>query len=258
MPIVYVRSLSRRKRTEHANQHLGLILTFVAGAINAGGFLATQQYTSHMTGIVSSMADHLALGAFDLALSGLGGLLSFLIGTILSTMMVCYAKRRRMNSTYALPLLLEAGLLLLFGVLGAQLSQIDGLFVPVTVMLLCFIMGLQNALITKITHAEIRTTHITGIVTDLGIELGRMFYWNHSPLAQRGPVEANHGRIKLLSSLLFSFSCGGLIGALGFKHLGYLSTLPLALLLVGLAIFPAIDDGIVFFRHLKRHKYHMP
>ena len=93
MPIVYVKSLSRRKRSTHANQHLGLVLTFVAGATNAGGFLATQQYTSHMTGIVSSMADHLALGAFDLALSGLGGLLSFLIGTILSTMMVCYAKR---------------------------------------------------------------------------------------------------------------------------------------------------------------------
>lgn len=256
MPLLYVRSLSRRQRSEHANQHLGLVLTFVAGAINAGGFLATHQYTSHMTGIVSSMADHLALGAFDLFLSGLGGLLSFLIGTILSTIMVNYAKRRRMNSTYALPLLLEATLLLVFGMLGAQLSQIDGLFVPVTVMLLCFIMGLQNALITKITHAEIRTTHITGIVTDLGIELGRLLYWNRTDPSQRGPVVANRPRIKLLGSLLFSFSSGGFIGALGFKHLGYFSTVPLALLLVGLAMLPAIDDCIVFFRHLKRSESH--
>jgi len=39
-------------------------------------------------------------------------------------------------------------------------------------VLLCFIMGLQNAVITKISHAEIRTTHVTGLVTDVGIELG--------------------------------------------------------------------------------------
>ena len=178
MPIHYARSLAGRRRTTAANRHLGFALAFVAGAINAGGFLAVQQYTSHMTGIVSAMADNIALGAYDLVLGGAGGLLSFLLGAACSAIMVNYSRRRRLHGEFALPLLLEAFLLLCFGLLGARLATVAGLFVPVTVMLLCFIMGLQNALITKLSKADIRTTHITGIVTDIGIELGKSLYWN--------------------------------------------------------------------------------
>lgn len=75
MAIRYIRSLTGRRRTPLANQHLGFALAFVAGAINAGGFLAVQQYTSHMTGIVSSMADNAALGTYDLMLRGASALL---------------------------------------------------------------------------------------------------------------------------------------------------------------------------------------
>lgn len=242
MPIAYVRHLTSRHRTTQANRHLGFTLCFVAGAINAGGFLAVHQYTSHMTGIVSSMADQIALGAYDLVWDGAGGLLSFLTGAACSAMLVNYARRHQMHSEYGLPLLVEALLLLCFGVMGAWLSRIEGLFVPATVMLLCFIMGLQNAVITKLSHAEIRTTHITGIVTDIGIELGKLLYWNGTSESQRPPVHANHQRIAVLSGLAGCFFVGGVSGAIGFKHVGYVSTLPLAMLLVVLAGVPAIDD----------------
>jgi uncharacterized membrane protein YoaK (UPF0700 family) len=101
-------------------------------------------------------------------------------------------------------------------------------------------MGLQNALITKLSQAEIRTTHMTGIVTDIGIELGRMAYWNRDPAQPK--VAANRARLRLLVSLLLGFFAGAVIGALGFHHLGYLATLPLAGLLCALAIVPAVDD----------------
>ena len=252
MPINYARRLTGRKRSPAANRHLGYALTFVAGAINAGGFLAVQQYTSHMTGIVSAMADNIALGAFELVLSGAGGLLSFLLGAACSTVMVRYSRRRGLHSEYALPLLLEAILLLCFGFLGTAMAQITGLFVPLTVMLLCFIMGLQNALITKLSRAEIRTTHITGIVTDIGIELGKLLYWNHSSSSASGKVMADRERLKLLALLLLFFFLGGVLGAFGFKHLGYVSTVPLALLLVSLAGVPALDDVLFLMRRLLR------
>ncbi|MFX4396989.1 YoaK family protein, partial [Acinetobacter baumannii] len=58
-------------------------------------------------------------------------------------------------------------------------------FAVVAVPLLCFIMGLQNAIITKVSQARIRTTHVTGITTDIGIELGKLAYWN--PGGGEGP-----------------------------------------------------------------------
>jgi uncharacterized membrane protein YoaK (UPF0700 family) len=253
MPIHTLRRLSGRRRTPSANQHLGLVLSFVAGAANAGGFLAVQQYTSHMTGIVSSMADQLTLGNLNLVRAGVGALLSFLFGSASSAILINWARRRRLHSEYALSVLLEAFLLLCFGVLGANLTRQTGLFIPGTVMLLCYIMGLQNAIITKISRAEIRTTHVTGLVTDLGIELGKLLYWNSGGArSARAPVVADRRRLALLGSLLLLFFVGGVIGAFGFKHVGFASTIPLALLLLAVALVPVLDDASAGLRKFGR------
>ena len=253
MPIKYARRLVGRKRTSDANQQLGLVLAFVAGAVNAGGFLAVSQYTSHVTGIVSGMADHLALGQYDLVLVGLGALASFLNGAACCAIIVNFSRRHGLHSRFALPLLLEAGLLLCFGFLGARLAALHGIFVPFTVGLLCFLMGLQNAVITKISRAEIRTTHITGIVTDIGIELGKLVYWNRDERRARGErVVANRARLRLLSGLAGSFFVGGVVGAVGFSRVGYVVTVPLALVLVALAGVPALDDLALLLRRLRR------
>ncbi len=242
MPINYARRLTGKNRSREANKQLGYVLAFVAGATNAGGFLAVQQYTSHMTGIVSAMADQLALGAVDLALAGFGALLAFLCGAASSAVMVNFSRRRKLHSEFAFPLLIEAGLLLCFGLLGARMAHVGGLVVPLTVMLLCFMMGLQNAVITKLSNAEIRTTHITGIITDLGIELGKLCYWNRSPVEHRPPVRADGERLRVLATLAFAFFFGGLAGAFGFKTIGYMATVPLALTLMALVIVPIADD----------------
>ena len=240
MPANYARFLLGTQRSARANMQLGLVLAFVAGAINAGGFLAVQQYTSHVTGMVSSLADNLSLGEFGLVVDAAVGVVSFLAGAICCSVMVNLARRRGMVSEYALPLLLEAVLILVFGVAGAQLAAYQGLLVPFTVVLLCFIMGLQNAMVTKLSNAVIRTTHMTGIVTDLGIEIGRLIYWNRDRAAP-APVRADRARMAVLAGLLGCFLAGGITGAFGFKHLGYGFTVPLALLLLGLALVPTVD-----------------
>ncbi|MEA3119553.1 MAG: hypothetical protein QOI13_2823, partial [Paraburkholderia sp.] len=55
-------------------------------------------------------------------------------------------------------------------------------------------------------------------------------------------VRCDRQRLALLASLLAAFLGGGLAGAIGFKHLGFISTIPLATLLVALAVVPLIDD----------------
>jgi uncharacterized membrane protein YoaK (UPF0700 family) len=178
-------------------------------------------------------------------------LLSFLIGAATSAILVNFARRRHLRSQYALPLLLEAALLLLFGVVGARLAEIQGIFVSVTVMLLCFMMGLQNAVITKVSRSEIRTTHVTGLVTDIGIELGKLVYWNRFQPDPSLHVVADRGRLLVLSLLVLAFLAGGIVGAVGFQRLGYAMTLPLAFILVVVASVPAIDDLRAHFA--KRH-----
>ena len=240
MPANYARYLVGRHRSVRANRQLGWTLAFVAGAINAGGFLAVHQYTSHVTGTVSSLADNLALGHLDLVVDGIVGVLSFLMGAMSCALMVNFARRRQLSSEFALPLMFEALLILCFGLMGSRLSEFEGLLVPFTVVLLCFIMGLQNALVTKLSNSVIRTTHMTGIVTDLGIELGKALYWNRRE--GEPPVRASAERITVLGGLLLAFTGGGVIGAYGFKFVGYASTVPLAVLLAALAVVPTWDD----------------
>lgn len=242
MPIDYVRGLTGSERSTRANRHLGWALAFIAGATNAGAYLAVRQYTSHMTGVVSSMADHLVLGELDLAAGALGALVSFVCGAATSAVLINFARRQQLASQYALPLLLEAALMLVFGILGAQLSSVRGLFVPVTVMLLCFMMGLQNAVITKVSRAEIRTTHVTGMVTDIGIELGKLFYWNRPHADPALHVVADRARLAVLAMLVLAFFIGGVVGAIGFQKLGYAMTGWLAVILLLLAVVPAVDD----------------
>ncbi len=241
MPAHYARFLIGRQRSTAANRQLGLVLAFVAGAINAGGFLAVQQYTSHVTGMVSNVADQLVLGHLDLVVDGIVAVLAFLCGAMSCAMLINFARRKDLGSEYALPLLLEALLILCFGLLGAQLAHLEALLVPFTVVLLCFIMGLQNAIVTKLSNAVIRTTHMTGIVTDLGIELGKLLYWNRDPEIPL-QVRADRDRLKVLTGLLACFLIGGITGALGFKLAGYAFTVPIALLLAVMALVPAIDD----------------
>lgn len=235
-----IRGFTALQRTPQADLKLGTVLAFVAGAANAGGFLAVGQYTSHMTGMLSSLADHLVLGQFVLAGAGIVAVLAFLLGAMSTAWIVNWGMRLQLRSAYGLPLLVEALLLLLFGLFGAAMSLWHALILPVTVVLLCYIMGLQNAVITKISQARIRTTHVTGLVTDLGIELGKLLYVNRHPGMQ--PVRADRQRLRVHLQLVFSFFSGGVAGALGFKHLGYASTVPLALMLLLLVLRPLLED----------------
>lgn len=240
MPLQYLRRLTGTERTERANRHLARVLAVVAGAVNAGGLFAVGQYTSHMSGIVAAMADNLALGSLLLVLRGAEAVLAFLSGAYLTTLMIRYSRERSLKSTYSAPLVFEAVLLMLFGLTGH--AYLQGHPLSWTPVLLCFTMGLQNAMITKISGAVIRTTHLTGMITDIGISLGRLTYRGHGEDLMAAGVEAN--RLKLHASLVFLFLAGGVVGALGFRRVGFLFTLPFAAILFGLGAVPILDDLI--------------
>jgi uncharacterized membrane protein YoaK (UPF0700 family) len=238
-----LRFLTTRHRAPSTNRALGLLLAFNAGAVNAGGFLVLHMYTSHMTGFASQLADGLVLGNMKLLLNAAGAILAFLCGAAVSAILVNWGRQHKLRSVYALPLFLEALLMFPFGLMGAiTLTWRTPFAVPLTVLLLSFIMGLQNAVASKTSGGSIRTTHMTGNITDLGMELGKLLYWNGRGAALPSPVRHNRHRMRMAAGLVGMFVLGGAAGALGFKYVGFICVIPLAALLLALSMPPLLRD----------------
>ncbi|RZL08115.1 MAG: DUF1275 domain-containing protein [Rubrivivax sp.] len=223
-----IRFLTNRHRAPSTNQALGMLLAFNA---------------SHMTGFASQLSDAAVLGKTTLLLNALGAILAFLAGAAVCAVLVNWGRQRRHHSVYALPLMLEALLMLPFGLMGAVMLTWETPFaVPLAVLLLSFIMGLQNAVASKTSRGSIRTTHMTGNITDLGMELGKLFYRNRVSGPQTAQVRHDPKRMRLAGGLIGMFVVGGVAGALGFRYLGFICVVPLATLLLVLAVPPFLRD----------------
>jgi len=226
---------------------LGLLLAFNAGAVNAGGFLILGMYTSHMTGFASQLADGLVLGNGKLLLNALGAILAFMTGAAVCAVLVNWGRQRQLYSVYALPLMLEALMLFPFGLMGTVTLNWNTPFaVPLTVLLLSFMMGLQNAVGSKTSGGSTRTTHMTGNFTDLGMELGKALFWRRQRLQSVSALPAvqhDWRRMRMTAGLIAMFVLGGITGALGFKHIGFFCVVPLALLLLALSVPPFLRDA---------------
>lgn len=226
-------------RSQRRNRGLAYVLAWVAGVLNSVGFVAVGFYTSHMTGITAGVADQIVLGGWLFVGLGMVALVFFLVGAMACAWQFNWARRRPRwhDERFALVLLSEAVLVL---VIGALADQVDHWLWRewLLVAALGFVMGQQNALITKVSDATIRTTHVTGMVTDIGIELGKGLYVNR--LAHAEPVRADLAKLGMLTTLVGLFFVGGLMGAVGYLALGFPVLLVPALLLLVLAIGPLL------------------
>ena len=105
---------------------------------------------------------------------------------------------------------------------------------PSLVLGLSFLMGLQNAIVTTISGARVRTTHISGMATDIGIELSMLFdiARGREPSSQ---TERYRSRLKLHSQTILSFLAGGFAGVLIYQGIGDGLLFVVALLLLTMA-----------------------
>ena len=228
---------------------LATVLPAIAGAVNASGFFAVGTYTSHMTGIVSRAGDELAERHFWLASRAVLFLACFISGAMISTGLVLYA-RKRAQAPFWRPLLIEAAILFCFASINVGSGHGRGAHVNSFVMtaLLCVGMGVQNALVTKLSGARIRTTHLTGVSTDMGIELTRVLqHWREQaaggPLRLRALAEVSRGvegrHLRLHLRVLGCFFFGAVAGPVLYLALGHWAMLIPVGFLCGLAVFDA-------------------
>lgn len=227
-------------RSQRMNRHLAYHLAWTAGVLNSVGFVAVGFYTSHMTGITASVADQLVLGGWLVVGMGVLALTTFVLGAMTSALQFHWARRRDRwhDRRFALVLLTEAVLVLLIGALTDLVPGPERQWPLVAA--LGFVMGLQNALITKVSDATIRTTHVTGMVTDIGIELGKGVYRNR--LDGASPVRADLDRLRMHATLVLLFFLGGVMGAVGYLAVGVVVLLVPAALLLTIAVPPLLTE----------------
>ncbi|SDB47531.1 YoaK family protein [Belnapia rosea] len=220
-------------RNLQADRNLACTLALVAGALNTVGFYKIGIYSSHMTGAVSTLADRLALGDWTGAMICLGLVASFVAGAAASTLLANEGQRRGLAGIHALSIMAEAVLLCGLAAADAWAPQLWGGLGFVLGM--SALMGLQNAVVTRISNARIRTTHVTGMVTDIGIELGNLL---DIALRRRRRAEAavNLEKLGLHLPTVLAFLLGGLLGVFAYREIGAGMLLAVALGLAGLAL----------------------
>nr|WP_198912895.1 YoaK family protein [Tenacibaculum piscium] len=205
-------------------------MSFVAGIVNITGFLAFKQLTTNVTG-------HFALFISDVANFELWKgtvyflyIFSFLFGSFLSSFLIEKFKESEKLNGFVLPTIIECFILVSISII----SNIGELKYPnIIVCLLLFAMGLQNSFVTKISNAVVRTTHLTGLFTDLGIELSQLLFPKYHP--NREKIKAT---IKLRIYIICSFFLGGIIARFLYSRLNLkLNTLIFGAIILSTSLF---------------------
>lgn len=224
-------------------------LAAVAGFVNSGGFVIIGSFTSHVTGSVGRMSDDLARGAMPAAASALSLVLAFFAGAVLSSLILERSDHSSPAVRYALALLVEAGVLLCFVFIAGLSRATHPRILDAQAAVLCLAMGMQNSMVTRLSGSVVRTTHLTGVVTDLGIESARWYRWYRAqlPLPRRAsrslPERPVVGRISLLSAITGSFVVGAVLGAtLTLRASRWAMLFPVAAILVASAF--ALYQGL--------------
>lgn len=221
------------------NMALWCFLAFQAGAINAGGFLACTVFVSHTTGFATLFGAQFALGNFDAAIGLLTVPMFFLLGSMISAYFVdrriLKGKLPRYNFLFGA---IGVILILVTGLGGGGNFSVFGADLVISknfsmLALLCLASGIQNAAITSASGALIRTTHLTGMTTDLGIGFVRVFSKNQPKAALEIEMRNNRIRISLIGSFIF----GSTVAAFLFYHTHYYGFLLPAVQSLGLMTF---------------------
>ena len=172
--------LSARAYSFRQKSRLAISLSWIGGYTNVVAFLICGAVASHVTGNVTHLGRFVIEGNRPEALFMAFMWTAFFSGAVAAAVLLELARRRGVASKYILPMAVEAILLCVLAIIVTRHPVFDPhqtLLMYTIGGLAAFAMGLQNATITKISGAVIRTTHLTGVTTDLGIESIQYLLW---------------------------------------------------------------------------------
>lgn len=224
--------LRKKKLRSHSEDRLlALTLATTAGILNAMAFGAFGFFPSHMTGNTSQISAEVSGSNLRDLLFLAGLIMAFVTGSMLSRLTVAWGLKRNIRTIFCQVLFVEGLLLLLASVIEILwFSEHNNSEILMTLALL---MGIHNSTSTQLSSGRVRSTHVTGTLTDAGIALGSYL----RACISRSEAGDRHLHRKLLYTHLvtiFSFLLGCVAGYLLFRHFGFdaMATLGMVLSLI--------------------------
>lgn len=179
--------------------------------VNVASFMIFFSFSSNVTGYYAIFASELIKGNYYQVVIIAGWIFLFFLGNFVSNFIVIHFTRSKYLA-HALPLLLEMLCLLAVGIYGQFFYQETLQETEILLSLMLFAMGLQNGLTASISNFAVKTTHLTGITTDLGV-LFSMFTKSEF---RRNVVIV--GRAKLAISIVVSYMAGAIAAGFTYQH----------------------------------------
>lgn len=230
-----LKMLIKRKgqRTHTEDRNLALVLATTAGILNAMALGAFGFFPSHMSGNTSRLSSEVSNTDLSdvLFLSSIIG--AFVIGSTTSRLIAISGIKNNIRTIFSIILLFEGVMLILT-------SLFETLFYSMKnnseiIVFLSFLMGIHNSTSTQLSNGRVRSTHITGTLTDAGISLGSVI----ATLLRRDPskqVKAQRSQFITHSVTIMSFVIGGITGLLLYKQFGFNSMTAVGIFIVVIAI----------------------
>lgn len=206
---------AKENRTLKQNLLLAASTAFVSGAVNVVGLIAFLAFSSNVTGHVANLARHVVQQNFGEITLFFTWLMLFLAGAFTSTFIIRSLENSSRYRAHSFPMILEIIILLIVAIYGYHFYG-DTLFERECIIgAILFSMGLQNSLVSNISGGLIKTSHLTGLFTDLGSDLAE---WWHPGTEQTTVIK--HKIIIRLTILSFYF-IGGVAGGYFFDRYNF-------------------------------------
>lgn len=205
--------LERRRAVDDV--WLGAWAALVAGLVNVCSVMIFFAFSSNVTGHVASFAEEIVKGHWYQVWVLLAWMSLFVLGAFVANLSVTLLGARNLYAGHSAPLLLQAAILCAVGFYGHEHYLETLTETELLVGVLLFTMGLQNSAVASVTGSVVRTTHLTGLFTDLAMELSMIMQPRF-----RGNRQLRE-RFVLHVTILATYLLGGLLGGIACQRFGF-------------------------------------
>ncbi len=201
----------KEERSLKDNLLLASSTAFVAGMTNVAGVIAFLSFTSNITGHVAMLAQKIVNKEHHDVMVYALWLLMFLLGAFTANFITKSYSKKGSYRAHSVPVFLEIIILFVVAIYGHNYYTETQTEREIIISAMLFSMGLQNGLVSTISGGLVKTTHLTGLFTDLGGELSEYLH------TEKGKRSAVKQRLAIRFTILSFYLAGGIIGGIMFE-----------------------------------------